>query len=199
MANAAASRVDTNSRPGRPTYPSSSMSSSGSTGGPGSNTTRSPGWHSSSRHRASRVEKRTARALPVFRIDRLAMVTPTRSASSVSDMRRSSSIRSRRTRIGMNEARNSLDGQFGFAAQPCALAKHFGQNEYDQDREPCGQADAAGQLLFVGRDPSGDQRGGVAAQLERAKHDADHPQAADVFRFERIAGGQGGEYLAEPV
>jgi hypothetical protein len=49
----------------------------------------SPGWHESASQIASSVEKRIARALPVLRIDRLASVMPTRSASSVSVIRRS--------------------------------------------------------------------------------------------------------------
>ena len=37
----------------------------------------SPGWQFSSRQIASKVVKRTARALPVFSIERLACVNPT--------------------------------------------------------------------------------------------------------------------------
>ena len=44
----------------------------------------SPGWQLSSRQIASNVEKRTAFALPVFRIDRLAGVMLMRSANSPS-------------------------------------------------------------------------------------------------------------------
>src|SRR3954451_5418925 len=99
---------------------------------------RSPGWQSSSRHRAESVEKRTARALPVFRIDRLAMVTPTRSASSVSDMRRSSRTRSRLTRMGMAAISAPLDRQLGFAAQARALAEHLREHEDHEDGEPGG-------------------------------------------------------------
>ena len=43
----------------------------------------SPGWQFSSRQMASRVEKRTALAFPVFRMERLAGVRSIRSASSV--------------------------------------------------------------------------------------------------------------------
>src|SRR5947199_79481 len=49
----------------------------------GSNRRMSPGWHESASQIASSVEKRIARALPVLRIERLASVIPTRSASSV--------------------------------------------------------------------------------------------------------------------
>src|SRR6516164_6415074 len=48
------------------------------------NSKRSPGWHCSASQMASSVEKRTARAFPVFRIDRLASVIPILSDSSVS-------------------------------------------------------------------------------------------------------------------
>ena len=43
----------------------------------------SPGWQPSASQIASSVEKRIARALPVFRMDRFTIVIPTRSASSV--------------------------------------------------------------------------------------------------------------------
>src|SRR5262249_59403571 len=43
----------------------------------------SPGWQSRARQIPSRVEKRMALALPFFRMERLAIVMPTRSASSV--------------------------------------------------------------------------------------------------------------------
>src|SRR5262249_60171037 len=77
-----------------------------------SNASRSPGWQPSSRQIASRVEKRIAFALPVLRIDRLARVMPTRSASSVNVMRRAWSSASRFTTIAM------LD-------RPCELGPHL--------------------------------------------------------------------------
>jgi hypothetical protein len=43
----------------------------------------SPGWHSSALQIASRVESRIALALPFFKMEMLAIVMPTRSASSV--------------------------------------------------------------------------------------------------------------------
>jgi hypothetical protein len=46
-------------------------------------------WHESASQIASSFEKRIARALPVLRIERLASVISTRSASSVSVIRRS--------------------------------------------------------------------------------------------------------------
>lgn len=46
----------------------------------------SPGWQSNSRQIASRVLKRTPFALPVFSIERFTLVTPTRCASSLSEI-----------------------------------------------------------------------------------------------------------------
>ena len=48
----------------------------------------SPGWHPNTRQMASSDVKRTALALPVFSIDKLACVSPTRSASSPNDILR---------------------------------------------------------------------------------------------------------------
>lgn len=59
----------------------------------------SPGWQSSVLHNKSSVEKRMALALPFFRIDRLAMVIPTFSESSVRLIFRLASITSRFTII----------------------------------------------------------------------------------------------------
>src|ERR1017187_6448004 len=61
----------------------------------------SPGWQSSVLQIASSVEKRTARAFPVLRIDRLARVISTASDNSGSDMRRRSNISSSLTAMGM--------------------------------------------------------------------------------------------------
>ena len=59
----------------------------------------SPGWQDKAAQIASSVEKRIARALPVFRIERFTMVMPTRSASSVNVIRRSCSKSSSLTAI----------------------------------------------------------------------------------------------------
>ena len=69
--------------------------------------------------RASRVPRRMARALPVFRIERLAMVTPMRSANSASDMRRSS----QQTVEGGREWAWS-DRQLRLAAKPARLSRN---------------------------------------------------------------------------
>ncbi len=54
----------------------------------GANSSISPGWQLSSLQSAPSVEKRIALALPVFKTDRLAIVIPMRSESSVSDILR---------------------------------------------------------------------------------------------------------------
>src|SRR3954464_1454695 len=54
----------------------------------------SPGWQARARQMPSRVEKRMALALPFFRMERLAIVMPTRSASSVTLILRLASITS---------------------------------------------------------------------------------------------------------
>jgi hypothetical protein len=55
----------------------------------------SPGWQFRTRQMASKVENRMAFALPLFRIDKFAMVMPTRSDKVVSDIFRFASITSR--------------------------------------------------------------------------------------------------------
>src|SRR5205085_3854307 len=89
----------------------------------GSKRRMSPGWHESAPQIASSVEKRIARALPVLRIERLASVIPTRSASSVSVIRRSWSRSSSLTAIAMS------DGPFEVFAHERAFRKHTGQQE----------------------------------------------------------------------
>jgi len=68
---------------------------------PAENSRISPGWQSRTSQIASNVEKRMALALPVFRIDRLDMVIPTFSESSVRLIFRLASITSRFTIIAM--------------------------------------------------------------------------------------------------
>ena len=62
----------------------------------------SPGWQSNSLQMASRVEKRTALAFPVFRMERLAGVRSIRSASSPSEIFRFAIITSRFTIMGIS-------------------------------------------------------------------------------------------------
>ena len=63
-------------------------------GSSGENSRISPGWQSSSLHMAFRVEKRIARTFPVFRLERLTLEMPTRSASSFREIFRSAITRS---------------------------------------------------------------------------------------------------------
>src|SRR5438045_3222977 len=90
----------------------------------------SPGWHESASQIASSVEKRIARALPVLRIDRLASVIPTRSASSVSVIRRSWSRSSSLTAIAISHR------PFEVFAHDRAFREHAGQHEREEYGEP---------------------------------------------------------------
>src|SRR3954466_7277402 len=95
-----------------------------------SNRRMSPGWHESASHIASSVEKRIARALPVLRIERLASVIPTRSASSVNVIRRSWSRSSSLTAIAMSHR------PFEVFAHEGAFRKYARQQECKQYGEP---------------------------------------------------------------
>src|SRR6187200_273448 len=88
----------------------------------------SPGWHESASQIASSVENRIARALPVFRIDRFASVMPTRSASSVSVIRRSWSRSSSLTEIGTS------DRPFKVVGHVRAFREHPRQQELEEHR-----------------------------------------------------------------
>src|SRR5689334_22612866 len=90
----------------------------------------SPGWHESASQIASRVEKRIARALPVLRMDKLASVIPTRSARSVSVIRRSWRRSSSLTAIAMS------DGPFEVFAHVSACREHTGEQERENYGEP---------------------------------------------------------------
>src|SRR2546430_3445877 len=96
----------------------------------GSNRRMSPGWHESASQIASSVEKRIARALPVLRIERLASVIPTRSASSVSVMRRSWSRSSSLTAIAISHR------SYEVVAHERAFREHAGQHKREEDGEP---------------------------------------------------------------
>src|SRR4029078_12442516 len=69
-------------------------------------------------------------ALPVFRIERLANVISTRSASSVSVMRLSCSMSSSFTMIGMS------DHSFEIFSHERAFREHAGQHEHEDYSEP---------------------------------------------------------------
>src|SRR5205085_7634610 len=101
-----------------------------------SNWRMSPGWHESASQIASSVEKRIARALPVLRIDKLASVIPTRSASSVSVIRRSWSRSSSLTAIATSHR------PFEIFAHERTCREHAGQQERETYREPAGDRKA---------------------------------------------------------
>src|SRR5258705_2401788 len=90
----------------------------------------SPGWQERASQIASSVEKRIARALPVLRIERLASVIPTRSASSVSVIRRSWSWSSSLTAIAMSHR------PFEVFAHERAFREHAGQPQRQEYAEP---------------------------------------------------------------
>src|SRR5512145_1991978 len=96
----------------------------------------SPGWHDSASQIASSVEKRIARALPVFKIERLASVIPTRSASSVSVIRRSWSRSSSLTAIAISHR------AFEIVAHERSLCEHAGQQEGEEYGEPAADREA---------------------------------------------------------
>src|SRR5690606_8459171 len=147
-----------------------------------------------------------ARALPVLRIDRLARVTPTRSASSVSDMRRSSRMRSSWTRMAMAKVsipagRRPEAGsyrQLGLAAQPRALAEHLGEDEDDEDREGGGDEVEKARRLQRAAHQARDQ--GLADPRPAGDHgegQADLLQAADIVGMKGVADAQGVHHGAQ--
>jgi hypothetical protein len=72
---------------------------------PASQRSRSPGWHLSTSQSAASVVKRTALARPFLSTARLAVVIPTRSASSPTDIFRLASITSMSTAIAIRSPR----------------------------------------------------------------------------------------------
>ena len=89
-----------------------------------SNSRISPGWHSNARHIASSVEKRTALALPVLRIERLTIDISTFSANSESDILRRASITSKFTIIAISRYYIVIDSSsFILAAMAITSAK----------------------------------------------------------------------------
>src|SRR5262245_47856577 len=74
----------------------------------------SPGWQSRARQIPSRVEKRMALALPFFRMERLAIVMPTRVASSVTLIFRLASITSMVTIVATDATSDRSDREVMF-------------------------------------------------------------------------------------
>ncbi len=88
-------------QPLRWSFSNRDSSHSSSSSSPGLYSKMSPGWQSSALHSADKVEKRTALALPVLRIERFTGVIPTFSASSAEVIFLLASIISTFTIIGM--------------------------------------------------------------------------------------------------
>src|SRR3954470_8100986 len=123
----------------------------------------SPGWQESASQIASRVEKRIARALPVLRIERLASVIPTRSASSVSVIRRSWSRSSSLTAIATSHR------PFEIFAHQSPLREHAREDEGEDHREPAAGREAGieVQRKLLGRDRLADAADHHAQELKR--------------------------------
>ena len=94
----------------------------------------SPGWQSSARQIASSVEKRIALALPVFRIDRLAIVMSTPATARSASCRRACEHAVERDDDGHQTviARSSR--------MPAPDAEHAGEHEQHHDPDPAGEA-----------------------------------------------------------
>src|SRR4051812_33313418 len=127
-----------------------------------SNRRMSPGWHESASHIASSVEKRIARALPVLRIERFASVIPTRSASSVSVIRRSWSRSSSLTAIATSHR------PFEVFAHERAFREDAGQHEGEDDREPAADRESGIEMNGMRRTRNGlaDRADDEAEKLE---------------------------------
>jgi hypothetical protein len=90
----------------------------------------SPGWHCSAAQIASSVEKRIARALPVFKIDRFGTVIPISAASSVIVIRRACNSSSSRMRIAISH------GPIELVAHAGPFGEDLREDEEQQDRDP---------------------------------------------------------------
>src|SRR5687767_11901062 len=136
----------------------------------------SPGWHESAPQIASSVEKRIARALPVLRIDRLASVMPTRSASSVSVIRRSWSTSSSLTSIAMSYR------PFEVFAHERAFREYASQQEGEEYGEPAVDRKAGIQndRMRRSREGLGDRSDGKAEKLQREQRPGDCLQTSRV-------------------
>src|SRR5688572_21183103 len=143
----------------------------------------SPGWHESASQIASSVEKRIARALPVLRIERLASVIPTRSASSVSVIRRSWSRSSSLTPIAMS------DSSFEVFAHQRAFREDAGEQEREEYGEPArdGKAGIETERMRRTRNGLGDRADDEAEKLQREQRPGDRLQTGRVRGHERVA------------
>src|SRR5256885_1704494 len=143
----------------------------------------SPGWQESASQIASSVEKRIARALPVLRIERLARVIPTLSASSVSVIRRSWSRSSSLTAIAISHR------SYEVFAHERAFREHAGQHEREQDGEPSADRKAGIELDGMRRSRNGlaDRADGDAENLQPEQRPGDLMQTGRVGGDEWVA------------
>src|SRR6185503_10547355 len=149
----------------------------------GSNRRMSPGWHASASQIASSVEKRIARALPVFRIERLASAIPILSASSVSVIRRSWSRSSSLMVIAMSHR------PFEVFAHERAFSEHPGQQEREEYGEPAADREACVYVKRMrrSRNGPGDCADHNAEKVQREQHPGDRLQPGRVRGDERDA------------
>ena len=109
---------------------------------------RSPGWQSSASHSAVRVEIRIALAVPVLRIDMLAMVMPTRRESSVRLIYRFASITSMLKMISPFSSFSIFsplsDGQVALLLQIRCLLHKVGKADRSHRHRHAGKADQQG-------------------------------------------------------
>src|SRR4029077_6179258 len=132
---------------------------------------------------ASSVEKRIARALPVFKIERLARVIPTRSASSVSVIRPSCRRSSSLAAIAMSAR------PFELFAHQRAFGEHAGQQEREEHGEPAADRKARLEMerMRLRRNSLSDRADDEAQKLQREHRPGDRLQTKRVRRDERVA------------
>src|SRR5476649_774332 len=109
---------------------------------------RSPGWHLSTRHSASSVWKRIARALPVLRMDRLTGLMPMASASSLELILRLASSTSSSMRIDISDRQILLDLQ---APAFVHDARHDDHDHADEQKFQVGEVEPERDLASADR------------------------------------------------
>src|SRR3977135_856561 len=143
----------------------------------------SPGWRESASQIASSVEKRIARALPVLRIERLASVMSTRSASSVRVIRRSWSRSASLTAIATSHR------PFQVVPHVRALRKHTGQQEREEYGEPAvdRKAGIQAERMRRRRNGRGDYADHYTESVQRDQRPGDRLQTVRVLGDKRVA------------
>src|SRR5205807_8192631 len=127
-------------------------------------------------------EKRIARAWPVLSTERLASVIPTRSASSVSVIRRSWSRSSSLTVIAISHC------PFEVFAHERAFREHAGQQKREEYGEPAADRKAGiyVERMRPSRNRPGDRADDEAEKLQREQHPGDRLQTGGVRGDERV-------------